>query len=72
MLQPQYRRSGRHWYVSDGLIWDDLPAQHRAAAVAKANVLFCAQAVVRVLTRGLPHTRAMYSVMGVPIKLRPQ
>ena len=29
MPLPQYRRSGRLWYVSDGYIWDDLPANYR-------------------------------------------
>ncbi len=29
MTLPQYRRSGRLWYVSDGYIWDDLPACYR-------------------------------------------
>ena len=29
MTQPQYRRSGKLWYVGDGYIWDDLPARYR-------------------------------------------
>ena len=29
MALPQYRRSGRLWYVGDGMIWDDLPASYR-------------------------------------------
>jgi len=31
VLQLQYRRPGTLWYVSDGLIWDDLPARPRRA-----------------------------------------
>jgi len=29
MRQAQFRRSGKQWFVSDGLIWDDLPATYR-------------------------------------------
>jgi len=29
MAQPQHRRPGTLWYVSDGYIWDDLPAAWR-------------------------------------------
>lgn len=29
MLTVQYRRPGTLWYVSDGLIWDDLPVSYR-------------------------------------------
>lgn len=29
MIQPQYRRSGKCWFVSDGFIWDDLPVSYR-------------------------------------------
>jgi hypothetical protein len=29
MPQPQYHRPGTLWYVSDGYIWDDLPASYR-------------------------------------------
>ncbi|GAF86407.1 unnamed protein product, partial [marine sediment metagenome] len=29
MALGQYRRSGRLWYVSDGLVWDDLPVSYR-------------------------------------------
>ena len=29
MRQVQFRRSGKQWFVSDGLIWDDLPATYR-------------------------------------------
>lgn len=28
-MQPQYRRPGKLWYVSDGLIWDDRDAEAR-------------------------------------------
>lgn len=36
---------------------------------ASADRPFCAQVVVRAFTRGLPHTRAMYSMMGLPMAL---
>ena len=29
MAQPQHHRAGTLWYVSDGFIWDDLPAGYR-------------------------------------------
>lgn len=29
MTQPQYRRPGTLWYVSDGYIWDDFPVTYR-------------------------------------------
>ncbi len=29
MVQPQYRRAGTLWYVSDGFIWDSLAAEYR-------------------------------------------
>jgi hypothetical protein len=29
MSLPQYQRPGTVWYVSDGFIWDDLPASHQ-------------------------------------------
>jgi hypothetical protein len=29
MTQPQYARTGAHWLVGDGYIWDNLPASYR-------------------------------------------
>ena len=29
MAQIQHQRAGTLWYVSDGFIWDDLPAGYR-------------------------------------------
>ena len=39
------------------------------AVVARGDRQFCAQTTGRALTRGLPHTRAMYSAMGVPMRI---
>ncbi|MGD1002402.1 MAG: sensory rhodopsin transducer [Candidatus Brocadiia bacterium] len=32
MAETQYGRGGKHWFVGDGFIWDDQPAEHRAAS----------------------------------------
>ena len=32
MAETQYGRAGKHWFVGDGFIWDDQPAEYRAAS----------------------------------------
>lgn len=46
-----------------------LPLGEPFAASAEGGGPFCAQVFGRTLTRGLPHTRAMYSFIGVPMRL---
>lgn len=49
--------------------FDRLPVGERFAARATGDGVFCAQVFVRARTRGLRPTRAMYSMMGVPMAL---
>ena len=48
---------------------EGLPPDRPFAVRADGSALFCAQVFVRAFTRGLPHTRSMYSIMGVPMRL---
>lgn len=48
---------------------EELPLHQPVAVHASGDRPFCAQAFVRTFTRGLPHTRAMYSMMGLPMPL---
>jgi len=50
-----------------GLATPRLPIS--AAARADGDGPFCAQVFVRAFTRGVRHTRAMYSIMGLPMTL---
>jgi hypothetical protein len=47
-----------------------LPLHEPIAVCATSDAPFCAQLFVRAFTRGLPHTRSMYSQMGLPMALR--
>lgn len=47
----------------------DLPMHEPFAVKAEAEAPFCAQTFGRTFTRGLRHTRAMSSAMGVPMRL---
>ena len=47
----------------------ELPIGEPFAARAEGSASFCAQVFGRAFTRGLPHTRAMYSFIGVPMTL---
>lgn len=59
-----------------GVVWVEscevpgLPIHRRFAVLAEGNVPFCAQVFVRAFTRGLPYTRSMYSLMGLPMRLQ--
>jgi len=46
-----------------------LPIDRPFVVRADSDRPFCAQAFVRAFTRGLPHTRSMYAIMGVPMRL---
>jgi hypothetical protein len=46
-----------------------LPFHQPFAVRAEGDRPFCAQVFTRAGTRGLPHTRAMYSSMGTPMAL---
>jgi hypothetical protein len=46
-----------------------LPIDQPFAVKAEGNAPFCAQLFARTFTRGLPHTRAMYSNIGLPMRL---
>jgi hypothetical protein len=46
-----------------------LPLHRPFVVRASGDRPFCAQVLVRAFTRGLPHSRAMYSMMGVPMTL---
>jgi hypothetical protein len=46
-----------------------LPMDRPFAVVARSDRPICAQTTGRALTRGLPHTRAMYSAMGIPMRI---
>jgi hypothetical protein len=46
-----------------------LPVDRPFAVRAEGSGAFCAQTFVRAFTRGLAHTRSMYSLMGVPMTL---
>ncbi|GEM_PF-4248427 len=48
---------------------DGLPGHRPFVVRATADRPFCAQAFTRAFTRGLPHTRAMFSIMGVAMDL---
>lgn len=48
-----------------------LPMHQPFAVRADGDRPFCAQVFVRAFTRGLPHVRAMYSNMGMPMSLEP-
>ncbi len=47
----------------------NLPMHEPFAVRADGSAPFCAQVFGRAFTRGLRHTRAMYSAMGVPMLL---
>jgi hypothetical protein len=47
-----------------------LPVGQPFAVRADGDGPFCAQVFTRTFTRGLPHTRAMASQMGLPMRLR--
>jgi hypothetical protein len=47
----------------------DLPLDQPFAVQAEGDQPFCAQVFGRTFTRGLPHTRAEYSFIGVPMAL---
>jgi hypothetical protein len=48
-----------------------LPLGQPFAVRADGDRPFCAQVFGRTFTRGLPHTRGMYSHLGIPMKLEP-
>lgn len=48
---------------------EGLPLHRPFAVRASGDRPFCAQVFVRTFTRGLPHTRAMCSMMGLPMPL---
>lgn len=48
-----------------------LPVDRPFAVRAEGDGAFCAQAFIRTFTRGLPHSRAMSSMIGVPMSLHP-
>ncbi|MCC6441858.1 MAG: hypothetical protein IT210_00215 [Armatimonadetes bacterium] len=47
---------------------DGLPFHTPFAVIAAGDAPFCVQVFTRAYTRGLPHTRSMASMMGVPIR----
>ncbi len=47
----------------------ELPIGTPFAARADGDGPFCVQVFGRSFTRGLPHSRAMYSFIGAPMKL---
>lgn len=50
---------------------EDLPLGQLFAVQAGGDGPFCAQVFHRAFTRGLPYTRSMYSIIGVPMSLTP-
>jgi hypothetical protein len=48
---------------------EGLPIDQLFAVKAEGDGPFCAQLFARTFTRGLPHTRAMYSIIGLPMRL---
>jgi hypothetical protein len=50
---------------------DGLPLGQLFAVRAAGDGPFCAQVFQRAFTRGLPYTRSMYSIMGLPMPLTP-